>query len=113
MPLFVRAGAIVPLEAVRQFVDQKIEEPATVRIYSGQDGQFRSYEDDGHTLDYQRGKYAWTRLSWNDRANKLTIEPDAATGSLAAASKALVVEIMPAGKKQTVRYEGKRLEVQF
>jgi alpha-glucosidase/alpha-D-xyloside xylohydrolase len=113
LPLYVRAGAIVPLEPVRQYVAQKVEEPATVRIYSGKDGQFRWYEDDGHTLDYQNGKFSWTRLSWDDRANKLTIEPDAATGALAAAPKALVVEVMPQGKKQTVKYEGKRLEIQF
>jgi alpha-glucosidase/alpha-D-xyloside xylohydrolase len=113
MPLFVRAGAIVPLEPVRQYVEQKVDEPATVRIYAGRDGQFRWYEDDGHTLDYQRGKFSWTRLSWNDGANKLTIEPDGATGSLAASPRTLLVEVMPQGKKQTVRYEGKRVEVQF
>ena len=113
LPLYVRAGAIVPLEPVRQYVDQKVEEPAIVRIYTGQDGQFRWYEDDGHTLDYQRGKFTWTRLSWNDRASRLTIEPDIATGSLAATPKTLVVELVPLGKKQTLRYESKRLEVQF
>jgi alpha-glucosidase (family GH31 glycosyl hydrolase) len=47
MPIYVRAGAIIPLDPVRQSMDEPIGEPTTIRIYSGASGRFRWYEDDG------------------------------------------------------------------
>ena len=55
MPLYARAGAIIPLDPPRQYVDQPTQEPMTLRVYRGSDGRFVLYEDDGKTLDYQRG----------------------------------------------------------
>ena len=54
MPLYVRAGAILPLDPVRQYTAQPTDEPTTIRVYPGRDGEFRLYEDDGKSLDYPR-----------------------------------------------------------
>jgi xylan 1,4-beta-xylosidase len=113
LPLYVRAGAILPLDPVRQFTGQQVEEPITVRVYSGRDGEFRLYEDDGRSLDYQIGKFAWTRFAWNDRERRLAIAPDDQTSDFAVATKNLNVELVPGGVKKTVRYDGKPLEVRF
>jgi alpha-glucosidase/alpha-D-xyloside xylohydrolase len=113
LPLFVRAGAILPLDPPRQYVAQLTDEPTTIRIYSGHDGQFRWYEDDGGTLDYLKGKFAWTRLQWNDGPRRLTIEPEGTTETFQPAARTLVVEVLPGGKRQTVRYTGRRLEISF
>ncbi len=112
LPLFVRAGAILPLAPPRQYVTQRTDEPTTIRIYSGHDGQFRWYEDDGRTLDYLNGKFAWTRLHWNDRARRLTIEPEGTT-TFQPGPRNLTVEVLPEGKRQTIRYTGRRLEINF
>jgi alpha-glucosidase/alpha-D-xyloside xylohydrolase len=112
LPLFVRAGAILPLDPPRQYVAQDTDEPTTVRVYAGHDGEFRWYEDDGRTLDYQKGQFAWTRLKWDDRARRLTIEPEG-DGGFRPAEKTLVVEVIPGGKRETVRYAGRRVEVGF
>ncbi len=112
LPLFVRAGAILPLDPPRQYVAQRTDEPTTIRIYSGHDGQFRWYEDDGRTLDYLNGKFAWTRLHWNDRARRLTIEPEGTT-TFQPGPRTLTVEVLPEGKRQTIRYTGRRLEINF
>jgi alpha-glucosidase/alpha-D-xyloside xylohydrolase len=113
LPLFVRAGAILPLDPVRQYVAQSTDEPTTIRVYSGRDGEFRWYEDDGATLDYLKDKFTRTRLKWNDRERRLTIEPDGASGTLKLAPRSFVVEVLPGGKRQTVRYAGERVEVAF
>jgi alpha-glucosidase/alpha-D-xyloside xylohydrolase len=111
MPLFVRAGTILPLDPVRQYTDQPTDEPTTVKIYRGADGEFRLYDDDGASLDYQRGRFAWTKFQWNDAQRRLTIQPDG--GEMEPPSRALVVELLPSGEKKSVNYDGKRTEVDF
>jgi alpha-glucosidase (family GH31 glycosyl hydrolase) len=102
----------VPLDPPRQYVAQGTDEPTTVRVYAGRDGEFRWYEDDGRTLDYQKGQFAWTHLKWDDRARRLTIEPEG-DGGFRPGEKSLVVEVIPDGKRQTIRYAGRRVEVGF
>jgi alpha-glucosidase/alpha-D-xyloside xylohydrolase len=109
MPLYVRAGTILPLDPVRQYTSQPTDEPMTVRIYSGADGTFRLYEDDGQSLDYQRGQFAWTKFDWNDDSRRLTIQPYG--GDLQPQSRALTVELVPGGERKTVSYDGQRIQV--
>jgi alpha-glucosidase/alpha-D-xyloside xylohydrolase len=111
MPLYVRAGAILPLDPVRQYTSEPTDEPTVVRVYSGNDGQFRWYEDDGASLDYQRGKFSWTRLGWDDDKRRLTIQPDG--GDLEPKPRSLVVELVPSGEKRTVPYDGQSTDVNF
>jgi alpha-glucosidase/alpha-D-xyloside xylohydrolase len=111
MPLYVRAGTILPLDPVRQFTSQPTEEPATVRIYTGADGSFRLYEDDGASLDYQRGQFAWTKFTWDDENRRLTIEPDG--GDLQPQSRPFAVEIIPGGKQQAISYDGTQMQIMF
>jgi alpha-glucosidase/alpha-D-xyloside xylohydrolase len=111
LPLFVRAGAILPLDPVRQYTAQATDQATVLRVYSGRDGEFRLYEDDGTTLDYLKGKFTWTRMKWNDRERRFTIEP--AGGTVKPGSRTFVVEVLPAGKKQEVSYAGERTELRF
>jgi alpha-glucosidase/alpha-D-xyloside xylohydrolase len=111
MPLYVRAGAILPLDPVRQYTSQPTDEPTVVQVYSGRDGDFRWYEDDGTSLEYQRGQFAWTRLQWDDDQRQLTIKPDG--GDLTPKTRSLVVELIPGGEKKTVQYDGRSTEVKF
>jgi alpha-glucosidase/alpha-D-xyloside xylohydrolase len=79
MPLYVRAGAIVPLDPVRQYTGQPVSEPTTLRIHPGADGTYTLYDDDGQSLGYRDGsdpKTVWLRFRWNDAARRLTVEPD-------------------------------------
>jgi alpha-glucosidase/alpha-D-xyloside xylohydrolase len=73
MPLYVRAGAIIPMGPVMQYTDEISNPPITVNVYPGADGAFDLYEDDGRSFDYTRG--AWTGLSmkWDDAAGRLTV----------------------------------------
>jgi alpha-glucosidase (family GH31 glycosyl hydrolase) len=112
MPLYVRAGAILPLDPVRQYTGEATQEPTTIRVYPGRDGEFRLYDDDGKSLDYAKGKFARTRLKWDDKARRLLIEPDGA-GGLPVGERTFVVEVVGGGKPQTVKYAGERVETTF
>ncbi|RYZ32516.1 MAG: glycoside hydrolase family 31 protein, partial [Sphingobacteriales bacterium] len=57
MPLYVREGAIIPFDPVRQYTAEKVPGNTTLKIYSGSNGSFTLYEDDGKTQDYLKGMY--------------------------------------------------------
>jgi alpha-glucosidase/alpha-D-xyloside xylohydrolase len=79
MPIYVRAGAIIPLDPVRQYTAQPVSEPTTLRVYPGADGTFTLYDDDGRSLDYLHDAdptAVWIRFRWDDKARRITIEPD-------------------------------------
>jgi alpha-D-xyloside xylohydrolase len=75
MPLFVRAGSIVPMTEVMQFTDEKPDAPYEIRIYRGADGEFVLYEDAGDGYGYENGECATVRLSWHDESGELVIHP--------------------------------------
>lgn len=73
MPLFVRAGSIVPIGPVMQYVDEQPTAPLTLVVYTGADGKFSLYEDDGKGYGYEKGEFSRIPLSWNERTGKLSI----------------------------------------
>ena len=73
LPLFVRAGSIVPLGPDLQYAMEKPADPIELRVYPGADGAFTLYEDEGDSYRYEQGAYATIPISWNDKACTLTI----------------------------------------
>jgi alpha-D-xyloside xylohydrolase len=71
IPLFVRAGSIVPLGSPVESTAQK-QAIAAVRVYPGADGNFTLFSDDGTTYAYEKGAGSITRLHWDDAAHQLT-----------------------------------------
>jgi alpha-D-xyloside xylohydrolase len=70
IPLFVRAGSILPLgEPVESTNDR--QRITTLRVYPGADGDFEIYSDDGATYNYEKGQSELTKLHWADAAGKL------------------------------------------
>jgi alpha-glucosidase (family GH31 glycosyl hydrolase) len=110
MPIYVRAGAIIPFDPIRQYTSQPVNEPTTLRIYRGADGQYTLYEDDGITQEYLRGRGTWTRLTWNDRTRQLTMEPGAPAGATnITAERRFRVDVLPEGAARDVTYAGRRI----
>ena len=114
MPIYVRAGAIIPLDPVRQYTSQPVSEPTTLQVFPGADGQYTLYEDDGISQEYLTGKGSWIRMTWSDRARQLTIEPGAPRGTTnVAIERAFRIVVMPDGTTKDVTYSGKRLQMVF
>jgi alpha-glucosidase/alpha-D-xyloside xylohydrolase len=115
MPIYVRAGAIIPVDPVRQYMAQKVDEPTTLQLFRGADGSFTMYEDDGTSLDYLKDRGTWTRFTWDDAAKRLTIEPAPPAGAtnVDRGPRIFRVRTLPDGATKTVRYSGERVEVRF
>jgi alpha-D-xyloside xylohydrolase len=73
MPLFVRAGSIVPMGPEIEYASEKPADPIEIRVYPGADGSFVLYEDEGDNYNYEKGTHATIRLDWNDASGNLTI----------------------------------------
>jgi alpha-D-xyloside xylohydrolase len=73
LPLFVRAGSIVPFGPVVQYATEKPADPIELRIYRGADGEFTLYEDEGDGYNYEKGAYATIPFAWNESKETLTI----------------------------------------
>lgn len=113
MPIYVRAGAIVPVDPVRQYTAERVTGPTTLRVYPGADGQFTLYEDDGISQSYLAGQGTWIRMTWNDRAQTLTLEPGAPAGQRSDAVTRRFRVQLPDGVTRDVTYEARRVVVAF
>lgn len=73
LPLYVRAGSIVPYGPTVQWASENRNGPIELRVYPGADGAFTLYEDEGDNYDYEHGSYATLPIRWDDRTHTLTI----------------------------------------
>jgi len=73
LPLFVRAGSILPLGPEMEWSTEKAEDPIELRIYPGADGDFMLYEDENDGYNYEKGVYATIPLHWDDAKHTFTI----------------------------------------
>ncbi|HEX9093697.1 MAG TPA: DUF5110 domain-containing protein, partial [Coriobacteriia bacterium] len=74
LPLLVRAGSIVPLGPELQYASEKQADPIELRVYTGADGRFTLYEDEGDGYAYEKGVHATIELRWDDARRQLTLE---------------------------------------
>ncbi len=73
LPLYVRAGSILPMGPDVEYAAEKAADPIELRVYRGADGNFTLYEDENDTYDYEKGVYATIPIHWDDAARTLTI----------------------------------------
>jgi alpha-D-xyloside xylohydrolase len=110
VPMFVRAGSILPLGPEMQYVGEKTWDNLEIRVYPGADGQFILYEDEGDSYNYEKGAYTTIPFSWNDKAYNLTIgaRKGSFPGMLQSRQFSLV---LPDGTSKTVIYDGTPLTI--
>jgi alpha-glucosidase (family GH31 glycosyl hydrolase) len=114
MPIYIRAGAIIPVDPIRQYTDQPVEAQTTLKIYGGSNGQFILYEDDGVSLNYLQGQATLTRLTWNDRSRELTIAPRTVKGSAnSIRPRSYTLQLLPDNVVKPIRYTGHPITVIF
>ena len=114
MPIYVRAGAIIPVDPVRQYTSEPVKEPTTLKVFRGADGDYTFYEDDGISQEYLQGRGSWTRMVWNERTRQLTLEPGAPRGATNVVSnRTFRIQVLPEGTIRDVTYAGKRVDVKF
>jgi alpha-glucosidase/alpha-D-xyloside xylohydrolase len=111
LPLYVKAGAILPIGPVKQYAQEESSEPLTLRVYPGADGTMSLYEDDGASFRYQQGAFSSMACGWDDHARILTLESSPA-GNLPK-RKAVSIELAGTpGSKRTL-LSGSSTSVRF
>jgi alpha-glucosidase len=73
LPLYVRAGAIIPMQPIVQTTEEKPIGPLEIKVYAGENCRGSLYEDDGHTFAYQRGEIRRTNFSCEVTPNSITV----------------------------------------
>lgn len=123
LPLFVRAGSIVPMGPEMEWTTQKPADPIELRIYTGADGDFTFYEDQNDGYQYEKGAHATIALHWDDAAKRLTLgaREGSFPGILAQHTFRIVI-VSPnhgvgigetANADKTVTYNGEKQAVSF
>ena len=121
IPLFVRAGSIVPIAEPMQYVDEQPDDVLEVHIYPGCDGSFLLYEDAGDGYDYEQGAFSTIEYKWYDASRQLDIGER--TGSYPGMLEQRAFRVVLHGAEQTelsqgtgrtttmVTYRGRRLVI--
>jgi alpha-D-xyloside xylohydrolase len=112
VPMYVRAGSILPLGPEMQYVGEKPWDNLELRVYPGADGSFVLYEDEGDNYNYEKGVYSTITFQWNDKSKILTISQRKGDypGML---QKRQFTIVLPDGQRQIVSYEGKEIQVKL
>ena len=102
VPVFVRAGGVVPVAPLVQYTDALPAGPLEVQVYAGADGQFDVVEDDGISTDYVSGSIRKIMLSWNDNARRLSWTTSGQSGFKHSFTELFVTEFAPSGVKRSL-----------
>jgi len=112
VPMFVRAGSIVPLGPEMQYVGEKSWDNLEIRLYPGADGTFSLYEDEGDNYNYEQGYYSNIIFTWTERTRTLHIS--ARQGGY----KGMLLNrqfhiVLPDGTAKTIDYNGNQVTVKL
>ena len=115
IPVFVRAGSIVPLTEPMQFVDEKRNAAYELHVYTGADARFILYEDAGDGYAYERGERALVCLEWNEHALELVVHArEGSFPEIAQEREYRIVFISASGtRKHRILYVGKEVRVRM
>ena len=109
VPMFVRAGSILPLGPEMQYVGEKQWDNLELRVYPGANGEFLLYEDEGDGYNYEKGVYSTIAFSWDDKTSTLTIGDRQGTFPGMLQSRTFTI-VKPDGTKREVSYDGKAVK---
>ena len=101
MPLYVRAGAIVPMAPLMQYVDERPLDQLTIKVWKGR-GEFIFYEDDGQTFEYKTGNFCTTTYRVYFEGEETLLEIQARDGNWTPTHREIVVELVGVGEQRFV-----------
>ncbi|MCG0238909.1 MAG: DUF4968 domain-containing protein [Firmicutes bacterium] len=110
IPVYVRAGAIIPMGPVQNYVGEVPEKELTLAVYAGADGELELYEDDGLTMAYQQGEFALTRVvleHGGDGGRTVTLRVGEPAGRYRPPREAVVVRLYLPVPAQQVEVDGR------
>ncbi len=113
IPVFARAGSIIPLGPDVQYAAEKPWNDLEVRVYPGADGEFTLYEDEGDNYNYQKGMYSTIAMTFDNGKKTLTINDREGAFPGMLESRTFRVKDMSTGSVYNVDYKGEKTSVRF
>lgn len=112
IPLFVRAGSIIPIGPEVQYTNEKKWDNLTICVYPGENGSFTLYEDEGDNYNYESGAYTEIHMTWNDAKRTLTIEPIKGSYNGMISVRKFMIRT-PDGGEKSIIYKGKKITIKM
>jgi alpha-glucosidase (family GH31 glycosyl hydrolase) len=110
LPMYVRAGAILPLGPVKQYTSQKIDEPLAILVYPGSDASFLLYEDDGRSFNYRKGEWMGIQIDWSEMRGRLSLRLAEGSHMLPPSPRDIDVSLVGKGSRR-ITFDGTPVEV--
>ncbi len=115
IPVFVRAGSIVPTGPEKQYSNEPSDETIVINVYSGADGEFSLYEDEGDNYNYENGAFTTISFKWNDEKRTLNIGKRSGSFNGMLEKRSFVIKLID-GQSETekeIEYSGKAVNVKL
>jgi alpha-glucosidase/alpha-D-xyloside xylohydrolase len=113
LPLYVRAGAVIPSGPVKQYTAEAVDEPLTLTVYPGADGSSFLYQDDGETFNFRKGEFTRIEIRWNDAARRLDLHLGKNARMLDARGVRLKIGIAGKEPTETTVFRGQPLSIKL
>ena len=123
MPVFVKAGSVIPFGPALQYTSEKPADTITLNIYGGANASFTIYEDEATNYNYEKGMYALVPVTYNESAKTVTIEERKGSFSGMLKKRVFYINLISPGKPtpldsgtgrdRKVVYEGKKLVIKM
>jgi len=94
IPIFAKAGAVIPTQQVLQYSDQAPIDPLTLSVFLADTARYEYYEDDGHTFDYEKGVFAKRMIQLSRKEGTTTLVMGEVKGSYRIPDRSLVVRLV-------------------
>jgi len=111
MPLYVRAGSILPFGPVKQFTGEKSDGPLTLVVYPGPEPSCTIYEDDGKTFNYRRGEWMKIGARWDGPQRKLSVHLLPGSHMLPPLRRRIEVRVVPEKGTRTFEFDGRPVTI--
>lgn len=112
IPLYVRAGSIVPVGPQVQYATEKAWDNLEIKVYAGANGSFTLYEDEFDNYNYETGAYTEIPLTWNNASRTLIVGARKGSYDGMLANRKFTITLQD-GTRKVIDYKGKRVDVRF
>ncbi|MGH9393339.1 MAG: TIM-barrel domain-containing protein, partial [Terriglobales bacterium] len=113
LPLYVRAGAVIPTGPVKQYVEEPSSDPLQLVVYPGADGGGSVYEDDGASFDCERGEWLRLDCAWSDRNRELRIRLAPGSKPRLPWPREILARVAGSGESRRIRFDGEPQTIRF
>ena len=113
MPLYIRAGAVLPMGPLKQYTDEPVDGPLTLTVYPGANGSSFLYDDDGVSFDHRDGAFMRLAMDWSDADRRLDLHLAPGSRMVPAASRDIEVRLAGSKAVRRIRFDGQPVQVRL